>query len=260
MENPFMYQPPDAPQSIGGVLDDGFRLFRASLPKVVVLTFFAILAGQLPNLMISGFGSVPAMSLALVGSLLLSMLISALFYAAAIGRMNAVVQQRDMPLAAALSFGLGRMLPLFAFSVLYALILIVGSLLLLVPGIIFGVSLMFGAFVVLLEGRGPLASLKISHNLVWGNWWRTLVIVSVGVIVMMTAYLLVIFVAGFAIAFGDNSDPTFLVRFLELVLLPLLGAVVAPLLYALTLATYYDLKLRRSGADLEQRLGAPAQA
>jgi hypothetical protein len=255
-----MYQPPDAPQSIGGVLDDGFRLFRASLAKVVVLTFFGILAGQLPNLMISDSGGVPAVNMMLLGSLLLSMLISALFYGAVVGRMNAVVQQRDMTLRDALAFGLGRMLPLFAFTVLYVLILIVGSLLLLVPGIIFGVSLMFGALVVLLEGRGPVASLKISHNLVWGNWWRTMVIISVGVIVMMTAYLMVIFVAGFAIAFGDNGDPTSLVQFLELVLLPLLGAVAAPLLYALTLATYNDLKLRRSGADLEQRLGAPAQA
>jgi hypothetical protein len=254
-----MYQSTAAPQSIGGVLDDGFRLFRASLPKVVLLAFLGTLAGQLPNLMLSSSGAVPEVGTVFMVSVLVSMLVSLMFYGAVIGRMNAVADQGEMSVADALSLGVRRLLPLFAFSLLYGIVLMLGTLLLLIPGIIFGVSLMFGFYVVLLEGEGPLASLKSSHLLVWGNWWRTLVIVSVATVVMMVAYVLVAFIAGFAVAVGGGEMET-IVQLLELVLVPLLGAAVAPLFYALLLATYRDLKLRRSGADLEQRLSVPARA
>jgi len=253
-----MYQPTDAPQSIGGVLDDGFRLYRASLPQVFLLVAVGVLAGQIPGLMVQSSGTVPSLSMSLLLSVLLSMLVSVLFYGAAIGRMHAVARQQAMSLGDALSFGARRMLPLLAFSLLYGVIIAVGLLLLIVPGVLFGVSLMFGAYVVLLDGKGPVASLAISHNLVWGSWWRTLVIVSVGSVIMMAGYLLVGFAAGFAVAYG--GEPGVLLTLIEFGLLPLLGALVGPLFYALMLATYYDLKLRRSGADLEQRLGTPAQA
>lgn len=259
-----MYQVAESPQSIGAVLDDGFKLFGASLPKVVMLAFVGMLAGQLPNLLVStpGVAASPeaaaSFGTSLLLVLLLVMIVSALFYGAVVGRMNAVAQQSDMSPGEALSLAGRRLLPLVVFSVLYAVIVFTGSLLLLIPGIIFGVSLMFGMFPILLEGQGPIEGLKTSHRLVWGNWWRVLAIVSVASVIMLVVYLLVAFAAGFVAAFAGGSVTGF--QLIELVLVPVMGALVAPLFYAITLTTYYDLRLRRSGADLEQRLGVPAEA
>lgn len=254
-----MYERANSPQSIGAVLDDGFRLYRAALGKVLVLTFLASIAGQVPSVIISATGAGSAGFVAFL-ALLVVVLISLQLYAAVIARMDAVAEQREMSAGQALSRGASRIPALFLFSVLYMLAVAAGTLLLLIPGIILGVSLMFGFYLVVLEGQGPVEGLKSSHTLVWGNWWRTMVIVSVATIIMMTAYILVGVLAGFAYALTGGTNPDALLPFIELVLVPILGAVVAPLFYALTLATYYDLRLRRSGADLEQRLGAPSEA
>lgn len=255
-----MYQRPEAPQSIGGVLDEGFKLYRASLSGVVVFTFFAMAAGQLPNLVIDPAAVLPQFTTALAVALLVSLAASMLFYAAAVGRMDAVAEGRELSAGAALRLGVVKMLPLLVFMLLYAIIVTVGLLLLVVPGILFSVSLMFGSYVMVVEGKGPLAALGDSHRLVWGHWWRTLVILSVAAVIVMALYMLAIFVLGFLAALGTVDAGSSLLRLGELVLLPVLGAVVVPLFYALTLAIYYDLRLRRSGADLEARLGAAAEA
>lgn len=255
-----MYQGASAPQSIGGVLDDGFRLYRAALPRVLALAFLGALIGQIPNAVLSAApGSLPTLSIGLVVTLAICSVASALFYAGAVLRMNAVAEQRSMSLNEALSGAAWRLVPLLVFSLLYGLVVAVGLVLLIVPGVIFGLSLLFGSFIVLIEGKGPLEGMKTSHVLVWGNWWRTMMIVSVAVVVMIAAYILVGLVSGASLALGAG-EPGITSRFLELVVVPLLSAVVAPLSYALSLAIYYDLRLRRSGTDLEQRLGVAAEA
>lgn len=255
-----MYQPATSPQSIGGVLDDGFRLFRASLPQVVVLAFVGTLAGQLPNMLGADPQSLSGIGAALLVAFVVSLLLSLGFYGAVVGRMNGVARQQELSVGDALSLGLRRLLPLVAVTVLYIIVLMLGFLLLLVPGIIFGLSLMFSFYVVLLEGKGPLAGLAESHRLVWGNWWRTLVIVSVATVIVMAAYLLVLFAVGLVFAVGDSVDFVGRLRMVEIIVTPLLGAVAGPLFYALSLAAYYDLKLRRSGADLEARLDSTVGA
>ncbi len=253
-----MYQAATAPQSIGGVLDDGFRLYRAALGRVIVLTFVALVLGQIPGVMMTTSGGIPDPSSMLVPLLICSVL-SAVCYAAVIARMNAVAEQRDMPLSEAVGVGLRRLLPLLVYSLLYGVIVAVGMVLLIVPGMIFGLSLMFGAFMVVVEGRGPVDGLAASHRLVWGHWWRTALIMTVAMFVVMAVYMLIAFVSGFTVALASTA-PTILGPVLQLVVVPVVGGAVTPLFYALALAVFYDLRLRRSGADLEQRLDAPAPA
>src|SRR5262249_19220943 len=121
---------------------------------------------------------------------------SALFIAAIILRIDAVASgaaTASNPLAAAL-----RRLPaLVVLGVCYALAIGVGTLLLIVPGILFSVSLMLALPILLLDGKGPFASLSGSHRLVWGHWWRTFSIVSIGGVIVMVLYFVVAFAAGF---------------------------------------------------------------
>jgi hypothetical protein len=76
----------------------------------------------------------------------------------------------------------GRSLVLAAFSVMLiwiiALVIIavgvsVGLILLIVPGIWFGIGASMTAPVIAIEGLGPIGAIKRSFNLVKGKWWET---------------------------------------------------------------------------------------
>lgn len=252
-----MYELSSSPQSIGGVLDDGFRLFKPCLPKVAVPAFCAVMVGQVMSLVLpAGTPQAVDWRNALISSLI-STTVSSWMYGTMIARMDAVAHQTELSLGGALAHAGRRLLPLVLLWILYSVIVTAGLLLLVIPGFILSVSLMFSFFFVLLERENPVQALVSSHRLVWGSWWRTLVIVSVAFVILIAAYVTVFFVIVPFAAQGTDLRGVLLV--VQFVLVPAGGAVLAPLLCALTMAAYYDLKLRRSGADLEARLGAAAQ-
>lgn len=63
-------------------------------------------------------------------------------------------------------------------DLLFALIVIMGILLLVVPGIVFMVWFGLAGPIVEIEKRGPLAALRRSRDLVRGSFWRVLAIVA----------------------------------------------------------------------------------
>ncbi|MEM9316509.1 MAG: hypothetical protein AAGA95_17975, partial [Pseudomonadota bacterium] len=106
---------------------------------------------------------------------------------------------------------------------------------------------------VLTDGLGPLASLKVSHRLVWGNWWRTATVITVAMLITVTAYTLPLFIAGL-VSIPASGEGVFWV--VEALVLPIVAGVVSPVAYALFMAQLQDLKLRKSGEDLSDRLDA----
>jgi hypothetical protein len=108
--------------------------------------------------------------------------------------------------------------------------------------------------VLLLEHRGPLASLARSWELTQGSWWHTCgVVLSTGLIVSLITWAFfgalggAAMVAGFA--FGSPA--------LSAVITALLGmvssAVTEPFLMAIFTVLYFELRARAEGYDLEQR-------
>jgi len=69
--------------------------------------------------------------------------------------------------------GRGFFLKFLGFSIVAGLFLLGLFLLLIIPGIIFGVYWMFAVYVLYYEKKGILASLKRSREIVKGKWWRT---------------------------------------------------------------------------------------
>ncbi len=64
-------------------------------------------------------------------------------------------------------------LPVLAASILYSILMAVGFLLCLIPGIMIAVYLYFYMYVYIVEDRGVVDSLQRSYELVKGNWWVT---------------------------------------------------------------------------------------
>lgn len=76
-----------------------------------------------------------------------------------------------------------------AVTILYALIVIVGFLLLVVPGVIAAVTFFFAPYLVVDRGLGPIAALKESARITKNNRWRVLALMGATVLVMFLGIL-----------------------------------------------------------------------
>jgi len=122
--------------------------------------------------------------------------------------------------------------------------------LLLVPGIILGLSLSFYPILIVLENLGGYTALKTSHTLVWGLWWRTATVYMVPGILMIIFYALTGMI-GYGLM-DETAEPGAF-GIVDLVTNTLSGLVM-PYFYALAYVVFNDLKLRKSGDDLARRL------
>ncbi|HLF98051.1 MAG TPA: YciC family protein, partial [Methylococcaceae bacterium] len=181
-----MYTLPQEPSSIARLLDNSFRLFSSGFAKVIGIGLmlaasyiaFAFLTALTMGVPPDGSGASPegfkhnfaAFFAALFGFTLFTFL----FYGAIIYRLDNMTHQRQDTLLAALGAGLKKLPNMLFATILYTLALAIGMLLLVVPGVILGLSLSFYWIFIMVDNLGAYASLKASHKLVWGHWWRTL--------------------------------------------------------------------------------------
>ena len=259
-----MYQQPTAPASIGGVLDNGFQLFRACFTSVFGLAFLSGLVNQLTTFALMNDTNpdtgLPEFGATLIAAYVVTVFFSMWLYGAIVARIHAIFTGKPMAVGESLSFGLTRSLPLALCFIAYFLALTGGTLLLIVPGMILGVSLIFAPYAVVIEKTGAIASLKASHQLVWGHWWRTAALVTIATFILIVAYVLMGFVAGIAIVLNPESITSIGFSVVDTIVTPVLTGLITPLFYSLTMSAYYDLKLRRSGDDLAARIDSTSVA
>ncbi len=246
------------PQSIGKVLDSGFKLFVKAFTGVLPLSLAAAAVLAVPNVanvLMNGpeTAESPVPGSTVVVLFLVALPIYLILIAAVVYRLGAVAEVHEASAGQALARGARCVLSLIGAAILYLLAMAGGMILLIVPGIILSLSLSFGFFAIVLDGDSALGALKRSHRLVWGNWWRTLAVVSVPVVIVMILYLgLGIFFGASIVMSGGrpSSDVLITTNLVEAAI----GGITAPLIYSIMIAQYYDLKLRKEGHDLAARL------
>jgi hypothetical protein len=286
-----MYLQPNAPQSIGGVLDSGFKLYRESLSKVFVIAVLAALVAAPSNFagpyfVTNGF-SPKAVVMVLAGMLVIGVIVAALNNAL-IARIDSVASSSPSSFREALKIGLRRM----PATILCGLVMSFFAILLLIPGGILAASMfpslgatpalnpgplllmlvvlfvplsvvaiwfVFGPSAVVVERFGPLRSLGFSFTIVRGHWWRTAALLTLLGILLLALYFVVGIVAGIVavisgFAVGGGGVPLVF----NLVVGPVVSALAVPLVYSLLLSIYYDLKMRHEGGDLAARIAAAA--
>jgi glucose-6-phosphate-specific signal transduction histidine kinase len=105
---------------------------------------------------------------------------------------------------------------------------------------------------IMLDDKGAIESLRYSHGLVWGNWWRTAAIATIALIIVYVIFVIVGVLAGMAFML-TGVDPVAI--FLVQVLTTLVGGILmTPFFVALFLEIYRDLKMRKLGSDLAARI------
>ena len=251
-----MYQKPDVPLSIAGVLDDGFSLLKVCFTRVLPLALIAAYGNSLPRFtMVNSTNPAETAGPAFAIASLLGMMFSLLCFAAIVARINAISLGHNLSLGESLAIGLRRFFPLLLCWILYLLALVGGIIALVIPGLILGVSLVLAPYLLITDSLGPLESLRRSHRIVWGNWWRTAALFGVVFFILAAAYLCAGLI-GAMTAVSDDAGAG--LQLLEWVVLPLITAVVTPITYAFSIAILNDLKLRREGSDLVERIDAIA--
>lgn len=111
--------------------------------------------------------------------------------------------------------------------------------------------------IYLLTERGPVASMSHSWELTAGNFWRLSIIYSVGAALLLVFYLLATIAGGMVAMWLGRGDLVLWVAVSSTVI-ALLAALFTPFYHALILAVFGELSARREGADLAQRISAPA--
>ncbi|MBN1347707.1 MAG: hypothetical protein JXQ73_33780 [Phycisphaerae bacterium] len=287
------------PMSVGGILDQTFKLYRKHF-----LRFLAIVAiVQVPLLLIAmavvaplAATSVPAseqvrfessaesedlgggseesdtgpevspgvavaMMVGVLVGVLLMLLGMTLCNAALIKSISESYLGNDVSVGEAYRFILPKVWPIIVAQILVSLFVGCGILLLIVPGIIFIAWYALTTQVIVIEDRGVMGGVKRSKELSKGNRGKILgVIVSVGLLTIIIKY------AGGILAMLILAVLPIKSSVVELIVTQgidiVANVLAAPISAAAMILLYYDLRIRKEGFDLEmlaQSMGAGAQ-
>ncbi len=246
------------PQSIGKTLDMGFKLYVSVFKNVFLLCFLGMSIMSLPSvfMVFSGIepGGVPEGMLLIISIaiFLACVAFGCLFLLAILIKYAATAKGESIAMTDSIKKGLGYIFPMIGIWFLYSIAIVVGMLLLVIPGIYLMVALMLAPYLIIIEDNGVWASLKRSRQLIKGNWWRTTIIITVPVVIQMALALGI--QVPLSIMAATMQGNQIVAIFIELGSNILLNSITIPLTYAVMIVLYYDLKIRKEGDDLAARI------
>ncbi len=144
------------------------------------------------------------------------------------------------------AFGRHRLLSLLWLGIIVTVMVGIGFVLLIIPGVYLFVALAFAIPVLMLEGLRGMTAISRSMSLVSGRWWPTFGRLLVGLILYIVAIFLV-GVIGSAITHGVSSVSLYLI--INGIVGIVVSVFIAPFYAALVNVTYVDLRVRKEGVD-----------
>lgn len=259
-----MFQLTQSAQTVGQVLDSGMKLYRTSLSKVFPLTLMYGLIAAIPTFIaptgiISDVQDQNFLPENLKWFFVISVttgLLSNIFLLATVRMLWGIAQGTPVAAGVALTTGIRKFPAFFAATMLYSVAVIVGFILLIVPGVYLAGQYCMYMMAVVGENRGPIASLSRSRSLVAGMWWRTTTVLTVGILIYMVLALAAGFMGGIALSVLGGGERGGMGSILEVLIHALIYALAAPVSLAIFVVQFFDLRLRKEGGDLQARLDA----
>jgi hypothetical protein len=246
---PARLYPPTRPQLISEVLDTAFKIFSVSLLKALPYGMLMTLAGQLVSIynLVTGHLARRVFPQDATGWALyaVSMILTLTLWTALILRQRAIAQAAPVSMAAELAAALYKFPQLLLLTILNVLICAVATLLLVIPGLYLLIALWLAAPLLILEGKGPIAAMLSSAELVRGNWWRTLAMFLVMIAIYLVFIVLGIIVVALIVELERGADVA-VVTATSTVFAISLGAFIGPFFAAVMLAVLGDLQVRHA--------------
>lgn len=230
------------PRSATEILDASFQLYRAHAPALLVIAAIvfvppAVLAGIAP----AGAGRL----IELAGNLLIPVAQGATAVLVA-----AAFEGRSIDAGEAFGALRGRIGTLMVLQVAAGILMMLGLILLIVPGILVIIWTAVSQPVAAIEGAPMNEALKRSRELARGHAMHVLGTLALMIVLLFALLIgggLVVGIAAGIVGLGDAA-----IDFVA-------GMLIVPLYPLLAVATsllYFDLRVRREGADLEAMAAA----
>lgn len=269
---------PLEPLTVGALLDRTFRIFSRDFPLlmgIVLLTHIPILlVGMLgvliqPEAIAEGAVSLPQMIGVLVGTFGGLILFFLLVYPVAVGAITYAVSElyvgRSLNIGDAFQRALNRLGKLLSAQMQVGLWVMLGMILLIVPGIIWMIRYLFVTPIIMIEldkDRPAAEALERSRELMRGHGWR---IAGMLLLLSLVGLILSGVGAGVVSILGLEGEGVGMgARMVGSLISQLIGLVATPLGLIANVLFYYDLRIRKDGFDLEmlslalQQSGSPS--
>jgi hypothetical protein len=260
------------PLGVGEVLDAAFQLYRNQFGTLVKLVTLAVAPVVLLDIVVRAATTENAFDLTadevlytdegtyLAGQFvsgLLNIVAAMLAVALAFRVLSAGYRGESESGGDSLRFAMSRILPVLWITLLSSVAAMAGLLLLVVGAIWLLVAFSVSIPVLMVEDRRGTKALGRSFRLVQGRWWATFgaLLVAYLVLIVVSA-LLGALLAGAVFSGVENQ----VVGAMVMAAINILSAAVAtPLIAAVATVIYFDLRLRKEGADMRgQDRTAPA--
>ncbi|HEX8471429.1 MAG TPA: hypothetical protein VF633_09975 [Brevundimonas sp.] len=160
---------------------------------------------------------------------------------------------KQVDIGSALTVGVRFFFPLLAVAILMWLGMVIGLILLIVPGLILLVMWAVTAPVLVAEKRGILESFQRSRDLTRGNRWMIFALFLVyGIISSIIGWTVI----GLGAAMGGSLATASTVWLVALVFTPMVNTVTAVLSAAGVASIYYELRTAKEGVSPDQLASA----
>ena len=241
------YARPTEPLHVVDVLVEGFRLFRASIRSLYLPALLLVL-------IVGAINPVEVPSRDPVASLdfdqndwlrfIASMVAGFYMYAVMTAVVHYVASGAPQGVPSPLSIATRRFPVILAVNLLYVLGVILGTMLLIVPGIFLFVTLYLCPLLPITEGKGPTESIRGSIDLIQGHWWRTF---TVAVITITFGFTTGTVSGEFALSLADRFDSELAAATVSRLTYAAFEAIIYSLSVCITYALYQDLRMRHNG-------------
>ncbi len=241
------------PSSVNDILFASFKLYAESFTKLIGYSLIVFAINRCFSIFIEDYMPIDStlsseeqmeavlqITPSLLGIIFIIILCSCVFYSAMIYRIDNLVHGREDSFIEVLLLAVKKFPAIILAGILYTVAITIGSILLVIPGMILIISLSFCGYFILLEDMGGYESLMASHRLVWGDWWRTNWVFFVPSIIFLTF----LFGIGFFVSLAADPINSSSSNLLDIGS-ELLTSVITPYFYVIGYLQYHDLKLRK---------------
>jgi hypothetical protein len=249
---------------MGEVLDAGFKLFRHRFGALMVCALVPVVPLTILSMIVVASTDPTAFDIdstaapgddgsVLVGNLLDRLLTgaaAALAIAACFKVISSAYLGERVGAGESLRYGLTRLFALMVAYIVLSIVVGIGLILLLIPGIFLGVKWSMTYAAIAGERAGPFAGMGRSWELTKGNWWRTFgTLIVVALLSFVLTFALLAAIGAAAAASDSISDTAFAVVLTIATIIVL--AIIYPLIAAIITVLYYDMRVRNEGFDLQ---------
>ena len=248
------------PRTLGEILSEAFRIYRENAAKLMVIVAVVVVPLSFIGALLGHFVGEPTLHrVKILGqpatieySRSFGVTILALLIAAAIGVIIWAILQAailrgaaqatigdPVDVEASYRWGLSRFGSVLLVAVLVGIVVGVGFILLIIPGLIFLVFLSVSEPALIVENRRGTEALKRSWNLVRGHFWHALVVILI-------AAILTGIVQGILAAIGGHN------WFVRWIFSAIAQILTSPFSALVTVLLYLDLRARKEALTADR--------